>query len=68
MSAPEMDFVSWSPPWLFERWDLSSGEIPAFLQELRDAQPDAADEGRVGLRTESVATLSAEPDATLAGR
>lgn len=26
MSMPEMDFVSWSPPWLFERWDLSDGK------------------------------------------
>lgn len=25
-SAPELDFVSWSPPWLVERWDLSEQE------------------------------------------
>jgi MoaA/NifB/PqqE/SkfB family radical SAM enzyme len=30
LSAPELDFVSWSPPWLFERWDLSQGQpLPA---------------------------------------
>ncbi len=32
-SQPEMDFVSWSPPWLFERWDLSGDAVPDGLPQ-----------------------------------
>lgn len=28
LSSPELDFVSWAPPWLFERWDLSQAALP----------------------------------------
>ncbi len=40
-SAPELDFVSWSPPWLFERWDLSRQELPigATGPDRRDREP-----------------------------
>ncbi len=32
-SQPEMVFVSWSPPWLFERWDLSGDAVPDGLPQ-----------------------------------
>ena len=52
LSNPELDFVSWSPPWLFERWDL------------RD-QPQAAatlmpQTSSGGVRTKSVKILAAQ--------
>ena len=50
-SMPEMDFVSWSPPWLFERWDLSTSKAPAAAVEK--AQKASSD----GLRTASVASV-----------
>jgi MoaA/NifB/PqqE/SkfB family radical SAM enzyme len=40
-SNAELDFVSWSPPWLFERWDLRSQTMPIAAQGLdrRDREP-----------------------------
>lgn len=47
-SMPEMDFVSWSPPWLFERWDLSGSELPAALPQ------QGVETAEGGIRTVSV--------------
>lgn len=54
LSAPELDFVSWAPPWLFERWDLANSELPpgAVPRPYADA-PD--EEGFAAVRQVSVA-------------
>lgn len=52
LSSPELDFVSWSPPWLFERWDLSTQPLP------EGAATPVAHEAAAGVRTVSVARLS----------
>ncbi|MCO4763815.1 MAG: radical SAM protein [Myxococcales bacterium] len=52
MSMPEMDFVSWSPPWLFERWDLSGG------QQAPQAAKELASNSDSGLRTQPVAEIA----------
>jgi molybdenum cofactor biosynthesis enzyme MoaA len=51
-SMPEMDFVSWSPPWLFERWDLSKGATP------ENAVAQTQDTSGSGIRTSSVASVA----------
>lgn len=28
LAGADMDFVSWMPPWLFERWDLAQAALP----------------------------------------
>ncbi len=55
LSMPEMDFVSWSPPWLFERWDLSEGVLPEGVM----VQPQ--DTSRGGIRTQRVADVATRP-------
>ncbi len=52
MSMPEMDFVSWSPPWLFERWDLSDGRAAP-----QGVMIQAQEESASGLRTTAVAEV-----------
>jgi len=52
LSRPDVDFVSWSPPWLFERWDLSKQALPAGT-----ATP-VRHKTAVGLRDVSVARLA----------
>ena len=49
LAAAELDFVSWMPPWLFERWDLSQQALPA------GAVTRAGQRGQVALRQTSVA-------------
>ncbi|HAN31674.1 MAG TPA: hypothetical protein DCQ06_08770 [Myxococcales bacterium] len=52
LSMPEMDFVSWSPPWLFERWDLSAQPgLPKETSQNKD---------QTGLRSQSVAQLTVD--------
>ncbi|GEM_PF-498193 len=50
-SMPEMDFVSWSPPWLFERWDLSGEEVSPHVR----ADDDTGEGPQTGVRVQSVA-------------
>lgn len=58
LASAEMDFVSWMPPWLFERWDLSEAALPdgAVPRPYADA-PD--EEAFSALRKVSVASASA---------
>ncbi|MCB9738360.1 MAG: radical SAM protein [Deltaproteobacteria bacterium] len=44
-SMPEMDFLSWSPPWIFERF---AEHGPAYPAEATDAAPDVTSAVRVG--------------------
>ena len=66
LAAAEMDFVSWMPPWLFERWDLSQQALPAGVAaepapgDAAAGQPNAAGTGDGGVRRRSVATLGAQ--------
>lgn len=53
LSMPEMDFVSWSPPWLFERWDLTRQPLPEGALPKRPLR-----EAGLGVRTQAVARLS----------
>ncbi len=53
LAQPELDFVSWSPPWLFERWDLTTTALPEGVAPRRP-QPHIA----TGLRQLSVAKVS----------
>ena len=63
LSSPELDFVSWAPPWLFERWDLSHAALPE--GSTPRAYADAADEETfAAVRQVSVATATG----TKAGR
>jgi hypothetical protein len=55
LCSPEMDFVSWFPPWLFERWDLSQQAV-ADPQRAGQAATTAASHG--GVRRAAVATLA----------
>jgi molybdenum cofactor biosynthesis enzyme MoaA len=52
LAMPELDFVSWAPPWLFERWDLTTRALPEGSTPRR--QPGT----RTGLRQLSVAKVS----------
>ncbi|MSP90525.1 MAG: radical SAM protein [Myxococcales bacterium] len=54
LAAADMDFVSWMPPWLFERWDLSKQELPAGV--VAEPAPGDANDGG-GVRRRSVAVL-----------
>jgi MoaA/NifB/PqqE/SkfB family radical SAM enzyme len=54
LCSPEMDFVSWFPPWLFERWDLSR---QAVAEPGRKAGT-AAGVPAAGVRRAAVATLA----------
>lgn len=40
-SQPELDFVSWSPPWLFERWDMRDGALPEGVQAHQQPAAEA---------------------------
>ena len=51
-SQAEMDFVSWSPPWLFERWDLSGGALPEGLPQ------QGVDTVEGGIRTTAVDAIA----------
>ena len=53
LSMPELDFVSWSPPWLFERWDLS-GELSLPVGVVVQSQNTSG----AGIRTASVAAVA----------
>lgn len=51
-SQPEMDFVSWSPPWLFERWDLTGDAVPEGLPQ------QGGDTVEGGIRTVAVDAIA----------
>lgn len=51
-SMPELDFVSWSPPWLFERWDMRESAAPTGAVEI------SQDTSGAGIRTGSVASIA----------
>jgi hypothetical protein len=61
-SAPELDFVSWSPPWLVERWDLSgqdTAQADADLAPVPAAFADGAgEEGYSAVRQVSLQRLA----------
>lgn len=62
LSAPELDFVSWSPPWLAERWDMS-GSAQAGAEGPQAAAPSAfadgaGEEGYSAVRRVSVQRLA----------
>ncbi|MBM4344416.1 MAG: radical SAM protein [Deltaproteobacteria bacterium] len=42
LASADMDFVSWMPPWLFERWDLAHAALPA--EAVPRSYADAPDE------------------------
>lgn len=62
LSAPELDFVSWSPPWLAERWDLSgAAQVGAEVPQAAIPAPfadGAGEEGYSAVRRVSVQRLA----------
>ncbi len=64
LSAPELDFVSWSPPWLAERWDLSAAaqvgtEVPQAAVPAAFAD-GAGEEGYSAVRQVSLQRLAGQ--------